>query len=78
MRYYFHLRESESYVVDDEGLELADIKAVLAAATAAARSVIAAEAIAGKLPLRSSIEVDDETGQRVLDLSFRETVLLDG
>ena len=77
MRYYFHLRESESYVVDDEGLELIDTAAVLAAATAGARSVIAGEAMQGKLPLHASIEVDDETGRRVLELPFREAVLLD-
>ena len=77
MRYFFHLRESESYLVDEEGLELPGIDAVLAAAIAGARSVIAGEAMEGKLPLRSSIEVDDEHGQRVLDLPFLETVLLD-
>ena len=78
MRYYFHLRESESYFADGEGLELAGIDAVLAAAIAGARSVIAGEAMQGKLPLNSSIEVDDENGRRVLDLPFRETVVLDG
>ena len=78
MRYYFHLRESGSYVVDDEGLELADLDAVLAAAIEGARSVIAADAMEGKLPLRSSVEVDDESGQRVLHLPFRDAVLLDG
>ena len=78
MRYFFHLRESGTFVVDDEGLELADRAAVVAAATAGARSVIAAEALCGKLPLAASIVVDDETGRRVLELPFRETVLLDG
>ena len=78
MRYYFHLRESGGYVVDDEGIELADMDAVVAAATAGARCVIAGEAMLGRLPLGSVIEVDDQGGGRVLDLSFRDTVLLTG
>ena len=77
MRYYFHLRESEAYVLDEEGLELPGIDAVLREAIVGARSVMAGEVMQGKLPLRSSIEVDDENGQRVLDLPFGEAVLLD-
>lgn len=78
MRYYFHLRESGDYVVDEEGLDLPDMAGVVAAATLAARSVIAGEAIAGKVPLRSVIEVDDESGERVLTLPFREAVQMEG
>jgi hypothetical protein len=78
MRYYFHLREEDGYVIDDEGLELADENAAKIAATEGARSVIAAEAMAGRLPLRTIIEVDDERGQRVLDLPFKDAVMLDG
>lgn len=78
MRYFFHLRESGDYVVDEEGRELPDIAAAEAAARMNARSVIAGEAMAGKLPLAACIEVDDEQGQRVLDLPFRDAVILDG
>ncbi|CAA9538991.1 MAG: hypothetical protein AVDCRST_MAG23-1738 [uncultured Sphingosinicella sp.] len=77
MRYFFHLRQSQGYVIDDEGVELADGDAVLAAATIGARSIIAGEAMDGRLPLLSIIEVDDENGLRVLDLPFREAVLLE-
>ena len=78
MRYYFHLRESGNLIVDDEGRELVGLDAVKAAATAGARSVIAAEAMAGKIPLGAIIEVENEQGERVLDLPFREAVSLDG
>jgi hypothetical protein len=78
MRYFFHLRESGDYVVDEEGRELPDIVAVEAAARLNARSVLAAEALAGKLPLAACIEVHDEAGRRVLDLPFRDAVILDG
>lgn len=78
MRYYFHLRESETYLVDEEGLELTGTEAIMAAATAGARSVIANDVMRGKLPLRAVIEVDDQMGRRVLELPFRDTVQLDG
>jgi hypothetical protein len=78
MRYFFHLRESGEFVVDEEGRDLPDIAAVEAAAKMDARCVISAEAKAGKLPLAVCIEVHDEQGQRVLDLPFRDAVILDG
>jgi hypothetical protein len=78
MRYFFHLRESGDFVVDEEGRELPDLTAVEAAARTNARCVIAGEALAGKLPLAACIEVHDEQGERVLDLPFRDAVILDG
>lgn len=78
MRYFFHLRETGNYVVDEEGRELPDIAAVEAAARTNARCVIAGEAMIGKLPLAAIIEVHDEAGERVLDLPFRDAVVLDG
>ncbi|HEX8400111.1 MAG TPA: hypothetical protein VF628_00240 [Allosphingosinicella sp.] len=78
MRYFFHLRESGTYVADEEGLDLPSLKAARLAATASARCVIAGDAMAGKVPLRAMIEVDDETGARVLDLPFRDAVVIDG
>ena len=78
MRYYFHVREADAYVVDEEGLELAELGAARLAAIAGARSLIASEALLGKLPLSTVIEVEDENGNRVIELPFRDTVLVDG
>lgn len=78
MRYFFHLREEDDYVLDEEGVELPDIKDVRQAALQSARSVIAGDAITGKLSLKSVVEVDDEEGTRVLVLPFREAVSIDG
>jgi len=78
MRYYFHLREDENYVLDEEGRELRDIGMVRAAAMADARSVISAEASDGKIPLRSIIEVENSEGEKVFELLFRDAVTLDG
>jgi hypothetical protein len=78
MRYFFHLRENGAYLIDDEGLDLADMDAVRAAATAGARSVIASEVMAGRVPLQAVVEVDDEDGRRVMTLPFKDVVLLEG
>lgn len=77
MRYFFHLRESDDYLIDEEGLELPDLQDVRQAALQNARSVIAGDAIGGKLSLRPIVEVDDEAGARVLVLPFREAVTIE-
>ena len=78
MRYHFHLRERGGYIPDEEGLELANLEAAREAAVAGARSIIADEVVQGKIPLASVLEVEDENGNRVLELAFRDTVALDG
>ncbi|HEX8480631.1 MAG TPA: hypothetical protein VF650_01870 [Allosphingosinicella sp.] len=78
MRYFFHLRENGEFIADEEGRELPDLSAVQAVAIQSARSVIAGEAIDGKIPLAAILEVHDWEGRRVLDLPFREAVILDG
>ncbi|HEX8669022.1 MAG TPA: hypothetical protein VF727_11705 [Allosphingosinicella sp.] len=78
MRYYFHLREGDGYVADEEGLDLPGPEAALAAARRGARSLIASEALLGKLPLAAAIEVEDEHGVILFDLPFRDAVVMDG
>lgn len=78
MRYYFHLREVDRYIVDDEGLELDAPEAARKAAVAEARSIIAGDAMLGRLPLRTIIEVEDENGNRIIDLPFKDAVYVDG
>ena len=78
MRYHFNLREGGEYIVDEEGRDLPDLDAARAAAVEAARSLIATEALAGKLPIGAAIEVFDDWGSNVLNVPFREVVQLDG
>ena len=78
MRYFFNLRESDGYIVDEDGLELVCAETARRAGIAGIRSIMAAEVMTGKLPLGSIMEVDDESGNRVHDLAFREAVLVDG
>ena len=77
MRYYFHVRESGGGAVDEEGLELDGAADARSTAITGARSIIASEALAGRLMLDGSIEVDDANGARVLVLPFREAVSVD-
>lgn len=78
MRYFFNLRESGDYIVDDEGRDLPDLDAARAAAVEAARSLIATDGSAGKLPASAVIEVLDCSGTKVLHVPFGDTVVLDG
>jgi hypothetical protein len=78
MRYYFHLRESEGYVPDEEGIDLPGRDAAIRAALMGARSLLASGAMEGRLPLGSVLEVEDENGCPIAKLPFREAVILEG
>jgi hypothetical protein len=78
MRYYFHLRENGVLILDEEGRELSAPNAAREAAKREARALMASEVLLGKLPLSAALEVQDETGRCVLELSFREAVSIDG
>ena len=78
MRYYFHLREMDGYIVDEEGRDLEALDAARQAAIEGARSIIASEALLGKLPLRAVLEVEDENGNCVIELPFKDAVHVDG
>ena len=77
LRYFFHLRETDLYVFDDEGLELDGVEAAHAVAVDGARSLLATEARRGRLPLGTVMEVDDQHGIRAFELRFRDAVTLE-
>ena len=72
-RYYFDLREGDELAIDEEGVELPDLRSVqleAARSLADAAKNIAyteAEAILGQ---RMGIEVRDENGRSVLKATF--------
>lgn len=78
MRYFFHLNESDGYIVDEEGLELADADAARRAALAGARSLLASDVLEGRLTLGTVMEVHDGRGDKILELPFRDTVVVNG
>jgi hypothetical protein len=75
MRYYFHIKATDTYVSDDEGMELADAGTALEEAVRAARE-IACEIIpeAGASGFRW-IEVIDETGESLFTVPIRNAYM---
>lgn len=74
-RYYLHLRDHIDEILDPEGLELLDLSAVRKAVLEGARDVIANEIKSeGVMDLRYRIDAENEAGQIVHSLPFKEAV----
>ena len=73
-RYYFHLRDGGDLLLDPEGAELDGPTAAWAQAMRAARAILAAEVLEGRLPLHMRIDVEDVGGALVHRLPFAEAV----
>ena len=78
MRYFLHLHECGTVVTDQEGDEFADLAAVQAEATKAARELMAAEVAKGQLCLGCCIVIEDESGGEVGRVPFRDVVTVSG
>jgi hypothetical protein len=77
-RFYFHLRERWNYLLDHEGVDLCDLDEVMREALRCARSILAAERMVGKRSVGSVVEVEDEAGRPVVELSLARVRALDG
>ena len=75
-RFFFHVYD-DMVVHDDEGIQLPDVEAARAAALSGARALICEEVMKGRLCLDHRVEVEDEAGERVLVLPFREVIAID-
>ena len=73
-RYFFHVRGGVVEADDEEGSELPDAAAAERYAVLAARELLAAAVIEGRLPLDERIDVNDASGRRLRSLSFGEAV----
>ena len=61
-KYFFHIRDGEELITDDEGADLPDLEAARKEATLTAREIIA-ESVGSAEPLDHLIvEIWDETG----------------
>ena len=72
-RFFFHVYD-DVVALDDEGIELPDAEAARRAALDGARALAADQVRKGRLDLRHRIEVVDESGARVLSVTFDEAV----
>jgi hypothetical protein len=75
-RFFFHVFE-DGLLLDDEGLELADVEAARGAALAGARGMMCDELKGGRLTLRHRVDVEDENGAPVLSLPFADAVTIE-
>jgi len=66
-RYFFHLRDGDTLLPDDEGLELPDLEAVRSYAVESARQLLSQAALSGNAgSVRQLIQVLDDGGRTVL------------
>jgi hypothetical protein len=72
--YFFHLRDGDDLLLDEEGRELSDAGAIAKAATLAARSIISADALDGVIGFDQRIDVEDSAGNVVHSLEFSDAV----
>ena len=74
--YFFHLRDGEDILLDPEGCEVADLAAIVAKALLAARSILSAEALEGRIPFNMRLDVEDDVGAIVHSLAFADAVVI--
>lgn len=74
-RFFLHLID-RAVVRDDVGMEFDDADQAREEAIRSARDIMADQVRQGRLSLRDRIEVEDEAGNAVLTLAFRDAVQL--
>lgn len=74
-RFFMHLVDHLDVLLDPEGLEL-PAAAIAATALFQARDCMAGDVLAGRLDLRYSIDVQDESGATVHRLSFLDALTI--
>lgn len=73
-RYHFNLHERNGFVRDEEGRQLPGLAEVRAEALKGVRSLIAEDAIQGRIDLSGKVEVLDSQGRSIFTLSFNDAV----
>ena len=74
-RYYFHIRDGNNLIRDEEGIELPSLEAARAEATLVTREAVRLATLRGeRIGMHGVFEIADQSGQIVLTLSF-ETAL---
>jgi hypothetical protein len=76
-RFYFHVF-NDVVTTDDEGLDLPDLDAAREQALESARELVCDAVHKGHLNLDHRIEIEDEKGDRLLVLTFRDAFTVTG
>jgi hypothetical protein len=77
-RYYFHVREGSTLSRDAEGQELPDAEAARQEAISATREILGDKLLHGGSLNNRAIEIADETGHVVDEISTRDILFEDG
>jgi hypothetical protein len=77
-RMFFELNECGTVTGDAEGQEIADLEIARAVAIKAARDIMCAEVVEGKLCLGCAIRVTDRDGETLLLVPFKDAVVVSG
>jgi hypothetical protein len=72
-RFFFHLRDSR-LVIDDRGLEFADLEAARESAIAGMRDFICEQVREGQLPMNEEIVISGEEGDMLARIGFWDAV----
>lgn len=75
-RYFFHLSDGHSALIDPDGRELSDPSLIDEVALKEARSMISQDALSGRIDLNQYIEVRDAAGKLVHQVAFRDAVTI--
>ena len=70
-RYYFHVKEPEGTLKDDEGIDFETLDEVKEEAVTAAREIVSDLVLSGRGVGDKSFVVEDETDDTVLTYPFR-------
>lgn len=71
-RFFFHIRNGNGLTLDEEGRQLPDARAAREEALRDIRSIIADEALHGRLDLRGALEVAEGASEALFSVPFAE------
>jgi hypothetical protein len=74
MRYFFHIRNGDSLIVDPDGTELDGVPAAMAEARDSARELIAHRVMSGDHINGQVFEVTNDQGEIVGHLAFKDVI----
>jgi len=77
-RYFFHVRDSDSFSPDTEGQELADLAAARREAINANREILGEKLLHGGALNNRQIQIADESGAVLFTLNTDDVLLQDG
>ena len=77
-RFYMHLHECGTTVVDPEGQDHASLDAAIRLAEKTARGIMSAEMMEGRLCLSCRIVIVGEAGEEVASVPFRQALIVSG